>query len=51
MVACAFGLQVREELREYAAGVTGVPHFIINGKHHLSGAQDPETFAQVLSKV
>ncbi len=45
------GVQVREELREYAAGVTGVPHFIINGKYHLSGAQDPETFAQVLAKV
>ncbi|EIE19359.1 DSBA oxidoreductase [Coccomyxa subellipsoidea C-169] len=43
--------QVREELREYAAGVTGVPHFIINGKYHLSGAQDPETFAQVLAKA
>jgi len=43
--------QVREELREFASGVTGVPHFIINGKYHLSGAQDPETFAQVLAKV
>lgn len=45
------GVQVREELREYAAGVTGVPHFIINGKYHLSGAQDPDTLAQVLAKA
>lgn len=43
--------QVREELREYAGGVNGVPHFIINGQYHLSGAQDPDTFAQVLRQV
>jgi predicted DsbA family dithiol-disulfide isomerase len=43
--------QVREELREYAAGVTGVPHFIINGKYHFSGAQDPADMVQLLSKV
>ncbi|BDA43706.1 Uncharacterized protein YwbO [Coccomyxa sp. Obi] len=43
--------QVREELREYAIGVTGVPHFIINGKYHLSGAQDPDVLAQVLAKA
>lgn len=46
-----FVAQVREELREYAAGVTGVPHFIINGKYHLSGAQDPEYLAEVLAKA
>jgi predicted DsbA family dithiol-disulfide isomerase len=33
--------KVREELKAYARGVTGVPHFTINGQVQLSGAQPP----------
>lgn len=32
-------------------GVTGVPTFIINQKHALQGAQEPEAFLQVLDKI
>ena len=39
--------QVRQELRHHTAGVTGVPHFVINGRYHLSGAQETSTFVEV----
>lgn len=32
-------------------GINGVPFFVINGKYGVSGAQDPETFADVLKQV
>lgn len=38
-----------EQARE--AGVSGVPFFIIDGEHGLSGAQPPETLLQVLDQV
>jgi predicted DsbA family dithiol-disulfide isomerase len=44
-------LQVKHELRLHAAGVTGVPHFVINARYHLSGAQDTATFVEVLSQL
>ena len=44
-------LQVQEELHSLAKGITGVPHFIINGKYHLSGAQEPDTFQQIFAKL
>jgi predicted DsbA family dithiol-disulfide isomerase len=39
--------------QEYARqiGVQGVPFFVFNNKYAVSGAQQPETFAQVLEKV
>lgn len=43
--------QVREELREYGAGVTGVPHFIFNGRYAVSGAQDPSVFLGILQQL
>ena len=43
--------QVRQELRQHTAGVTGVPHFVINGRYHLSGAQETSTFVEVLSQL
>ncbi|CAL5221167.1 g3307 [Coccomyxa viridis] len=43
--------QVKHELKLHAAGVTGVPHFVINGRYHLSGAQDTSTFVEVLSQL
>lgn len=33
------------------AGVTGVPFFIIDGQHGLSGAQPPEAFLQILDQL
>ncbi|SDS86170.1 DsbA family oxidoreductase [Microterricola viridarii] len=32
-------------------GINGVPFFVIDGKYGVSGAQDPDTFAQVLQQV
>lgn len=34
-----------------AAGINGVPTFIFGGRYAVSGAQDPETLAQVIRKV
>ena len=42
---------MKHELKLHAAGVTGVPHFVINGRYHLSGAQDTSTFVEVLSQL
>jgi predicted DsbA family dithiol-disulfide isomerase len=32
-------------------GINGVPFFVIEGKYGVSGAQDAQTFAQVLEQV
>ena len=32
-------------------GVTGVPHYVINGKYHLSGAQESSTLYQIFAKL
>ncbi|EPS71580.1 hypothetical protein M569_03178 [Genlisea aurea] len=36
--------EVYEEIRKYASNLTGVPYYIINGKHELNGGQQPESF-------
>ncbi|CAL4926153.1 unnamed protein product [Urochloa decumbens] len=33
-----------EELNKHSSGISGVPHFVINGKYQLSGGQPPSTF-------
>ncbi|KAK4759658.1 hypothetical protein SAY87_022789 [Trapa incisa] len=39
------GLQeVQDELSKYSSRISGVPHYLINGKYELSGAQSPEAF-------
>lgn len=39
------GQEVDESVEwAYAKGIRGVPHFIINEKYELGGAQDPEAF-------
>ena len=43
--------EVRKDLATYARGVSGVPHFIINGQHHLSGAQPPEAFEDIFEEL
>lgn len=43
---------VREEEATYQqAGVTSVPAFIINNKHLISGAQEPDTFVEILREI
>ncbi|KAL2499841.1 Thioredoxin superfamily protein [Abeliophyllum distichum] len=36
--------EVNEDLQKYSAHISGVPYYVINGKHQLSGGQPPETF-------
>ena len=44
-------LQVLDEVRTLAKGVTGVPHFIIDDKYTLSGAQESDTFVNIFDKL
>ena len=44
--------EVRDELRSAAElDITAVPTFVFDGKWMVPGAQDPDTFAQVLRRV
>ncbi|KAL6994110.1 hypothetical protein U1Q18_012215 [Sarracenia purpurea var. burkii] len=36
--------EVNEEVEKYSGSITGVPHYVINGKLKISGGQPPETF-------
>ncbi|XP_059670482.1 uncharacterized protein LOC132316017 [Cornus florida] len=36
--------EVNEDLEKYSAHITGVPNYVINGKHQLSGGQPPDVF-------
>lgn len=40
-----------EALGQPSRGVTGVPHFVIDGRYAVPGAQDEATWARVLDKV
>ena len=42
---------LRDQEEAQQIGVQGVPFFVFNRKYAVSGAQSPETFAQVLNKV
>mmetsp|Transcript_69945 Transcript_69945/g.145828 ORF Transcript_69945/g.145828 Transcript_69945/m.145828 type:complete len:193 (-) Transcript_69945:337-915(-) len=39
--------QIMQEAKKYSTQVQGVPFFYINGQPAFSGAQDPNTFAEV----
>ena len=46
------GKEVDNEVHEaQRKGVTGVPHFTIQGKYEISGAQDPEGFARIFEQI
>lgn len=48
----AGGPEVDAEVKEARAGlVTGVPHFVINGKYEIQGAQDAEGFRRVFERI
>ncbi|XP_021597762.1 uncharacterized protein LOC110603990 isoform X6 [Manihot esculenta] len=36
--------EVNDDLKKYSANITGVPYYVISGKHELSGGQPPEFF-------
>jgi predicted DsbA family dithiol-disulfide isomerase len=37
--------------KAYESGVSGVPHFIIGGKAHVSGAQESATFLDIFNSI
>lgn len=37
--------------KAYESGVSGVPHFIIGGKAHVSGAQEPSVFLDIFKSI
>lgn len=41
----------REIQHAFKAGITGVPHFTVQGKYRLGGAQDPEDFVELFESV
>lgn len=48
----AFADDVRQDIYEsQQIGVSGVPFFVLNNKHAVSGAQQPETFLGALNKA
>lgn len=49
--ASAYADTVRADMKRLARGVTGVPHFIVNGTTRLSGAQPPEDIERALRQA
>ncbi|KAI1136495.1 DSBA oxidoreductase [Hypoxylon sp. FL0543] len=46
------GKEVDEEVQEaYARNIHGVPHFTIQGKYEIDGAQDSQAFLEAFAKV
>ncbi|MQM19857.1 hypothetical protein Taro_052869 [Colocasia esculenta] len=43
--------EVQEELERYSSDISGVPHYVINGKRHLSGGQPPQVFLRAFEAV
>jgi predicted DsbA family dithiol-disulfide isomerase len=41
----------REERQAWDANITGVPAMVVDGKFLIPGAQEPETYADVLRKI
>jgi len=47
-----FKKEVRQEINQtHQEGISGVPHFRINDRIELSGAQDPQQFIQAFRKA
>ncbi|XP_058070546.1 uncharacterized protein LOC131219432 isoform X2 [Magnolia sinica] len=43
--------EVEDELEKHSAVISGVPFFVINGKHKLNGAQSPEVFVGAFQAI
>ncbi|UJR29358.1 hypothetical protein I4U23_010570 [Adineta vaga] len=47
-----YSKEIQDEINHsQQEGVSGVPHFVINGKVELSGAQDPQQFIEAFRKA
>jgi predicted DsbA family dithiol-disulfide isomerase len=52
LAAKEFLADVKADVAQAVAyGIQGVPFFVIDGKYGISGAQDPDTFAQALRQA
>lgn len=52
LTAHEFLADVKADVAQATAyGIQGVPFFVIDGKYGISGAQDPDTFAQALRQA
>jgi predicted DsbA family dithiol-disulfide isomerase len=52
LAAGTYAAAVEADLRQARAyGISGVPFYVIDGTYGVSGAQAPDTFAQVLAQV
>ncbi|MEO6199603.1 MAG: DsbA family oxidoreductase [Cryobacterium sp.] len=52
LTAHEFLADVKADVAQATAyGIQGVPFFVIDGRYGISGAQDPDTFAQALRQV
>lgn len=46
------GAEVDREVEQAVkAGIRGVPHFTIQNRHHVDGAQDPSAFLEVFATI
>lgn len=49
---CALTLSTRAEISRSADfDITGVPAFVLNERHMIRGAQDPDTFVRILERI
>lgn len=44
-------LEVQQMMASYPRSISGVPHFVIDGSVHVSGAQPPESFVQIFNSI
>lgn len=43
--------ELSAELESVRGSINGVPHFIVDGKYEISGAQEAETFQELFQKI
>mmetsp|Transcript_34856 Transcript_34856/g.69256 ORF Transcript_34856/g.69256 Transcript_34856/m.69256 type:complete len:153 (-) Transcript_34856:333-791(-) len=43
--------EVKKDLQTYTKGISGVPHFIVDGQYGMGGAQPPEAFAEIFETI
>mmetsp|Transcript_14477 Transcript_14477/g.34222 ORF Transcript_14477/g.34222 Transcript_14477/m.34222 type:complete len:152 (+) Transcript_14477:256-711(+) len=43
--------ETKQDLAKYGRGISGVPHFIIDGKYGIGGAQPTEAFVEIFEEL
>lgn len=47
----AYLAETLKEMTTYGRGVSGVPHFIVDGQYKMGGAQPPEIFSELFTQI